>query len=92
MRCGEYLVDPGVYTLSPFDDLVHWDYPCQSGAIVFSTFMSEKDFKLRIAMATHTESTRAHRWIIGYGTSASIYNWHWQCQRQQPIASWKQNH
>ena len=38
-------------------------------AVVFAAFLNEKDFKLRIAMATHSESTRAHRWIIGYGES-----------------------
>jgi hypothetical protein len=43
-----------------------------AGAIVFSVHVNEKDVKLRIAMATHSESTRAHRWIIGYGTGTAV--------------------
>ena len=38
-----------------------------SAAGVTLAYVSEKDAKLRISMATHTESSRAHRWIIGYG-------------------------
>ena len=40
-------------------------------ALLIAAFVSEKDFKLRIAMATHHESNRAHRWIIGYGALMS---------------------
>ena len=49
-------------------------------AVVFAAFLNEKDFKLRIAMATHSESTRAHRWIIGYGESL-FQTWSWWCRR-----------
>ena len=38
--------------------------------LVVIVHVSEKDAKLRITVATHTESSRAHRWIIGYGTSS----------------------
>ena len=37
-------------------------------AVLLSVYMHEKDVVLRIAIAKHEESTRAHRWIIGYGT------------------------
>ena len=36
-------------------------------AVVLSVFSHEKDTNLRIAIAQHEESSRAHRWIIGYG-------------------------
>ena len=35
--------------------------------VLFSVYLHEKDTTLRIAIAKHEESTRAHRWIIGYG-------------------------
>ena len=38
------------------------------GGIVFAVYMHEKDIALRVTIAKHEESTRAHRWIIGYGT------------------------
>ena len=38
-----------------------------TAAVMLVVFSNEKDFKLRIATATHSESARAHRWIIGYG-------------------------
>ena len=40
--------------------------------LVVIVHVSEKDAKLRITVATHTESSRAHRWIIGYGTRLPV--------------------
>ena len=46
-------------------------FVCGIGAVcivVYSVHVNEKDVKLRIADAKQKENTRAHRWIIGYGT------------------------
>ena len=44
------------------------------GALLITAYVNEKEVKLRIAVATHTESNRAHRWIIGYGTDTTLGN------------------
>ena len=43
---------------------------CIAG-VMFLARLHEKDINLRVAIAKHEESTRAHRWIIGYGMSAA---------------------
>ena len=37
------------------------------GGVLYGGYLSSKDTQLRVAVAKHEESTRAHRWVIGYG-------------------------
>ena len=48
-------------------------------AVLVAVHLVDKAARLRVVEATHTESARAHRWIIGYGTRKMCING-WICE------------